>query len=56
MRKQIKTLGLVVSSLFLIEVTANAQTAFPAVGGSVSSEAGCLSYTVGQIDVGSAIG
>ncbi|MBO4739720.1 MAG: T9SS type A sorting domain-containing protein [Bacteroidales bacterium] len=56
MRKQLKTLGLVAVSLFLIEVTAKAQTAIPALGGDVVNANGSLSYTVGQIDVGTAIG
>lgn len=42
--------------LFLVNLSVYAQNALPTMGGDIVSPAGSLSYTVGQIDVGSAIG
>ena len=56
MKKQLKLIGLTVVSLFLVTETSYAQSSFPSVGGNVTSQAGSLSYTVGQIDVNSATG
>ena len=57
MRKQLKILRLaVVSCLFFATIALQAQTVIPALGGDVVTANGSLSYTVGQIDVGTAVG
>ena len=52
MQKQLKTIGLAM----VLFATANAQTAITSLGGDVASPVGSLNYTIGQIDVRSAIG
>ena len=56
MQKELKAIGLAIVSLLLTVVTANAQTAITSLGGDVTSQAGSLNYTIGQIDASSAIG
>ena len=56
MRKQLKAIGLAMKLLLLAAITADAQTAITSLGGDVSSPAGSLNYTVGQIATSSAVG
>ncbi len=56
MQKQLKAIGLAMKLLLLAAITADAQTAITSLGGDVSSPAGSLNYTVGQIATSSAVG
>ena len=42
--------GIMIAFLLLFVATAEAQTAFPALGGDATSTTGSLSYTVGQVE------
>ena len=54
MKKILKFLA--IFCLAMMSVVLHAQTAFPALGGDLVTANGSLSYTVGQIDVGTAVG